>query len=133
MNLQSGYNKFFKRLEVEFPKFKSKKNHQCSYTTNNQSGNIYVSGRYIKFPKIGLIKIKKYRTFEGIIISVTVSQKPSGKYYVSVSVDCEEQEKLPRSENEIGIDLGIKDLAIAFDGRRIPSSVISIYLLDWTL
>lgn len=64
---------------------------------------------------------------------MTVSQKPSGKYYVSVSVDCEEQEKLPRSENEIGIDLGIKDLAIAFDGRRIPSSVISIYLLDWTL
>lgn len=42
MNLQSAYNNFFKRPEVGFPKFKSKKNHRYSYTTNNQGGNIYV-------------------------------------------------------------------------------------------
>ena len=36
MNLQSAYNNFFSRPEVGFPKFKSKKNHYYSYTTNNQ-------------------------------------------------------------------------------------------------
>ena len=36
MNLQSAYNNFFSRSEVGFPKFKSKKNHYYSYTTNNQ-------------------------------------------------------------------------------------------------
>lgn len=52
MNLQTAYNNFFKRPEVGFPKFKSKKNHKYSYTTNNQGGNICVSDRYIKLPTI---------------------------------------------------------------------------------
>ena len=47
MNLQTAYNNFFKRPEVGFPKFKSKKNNQFSYTTNNQGGNIYISEKYI--------------------------------------------------------------------------------------
>ena len=121
MNLQTAYNNFFKRPEVGFPKFKSKKRHYYSYTTNNQGGNIYVSDRYIKLPKIGLVRVKKHRGFDGIIKSVTVSKTPSEKYYVSVLVDCEGQEKLPKSENEIGIDLGIKEFAIISDGEMIEN------------
>ena len=122
MNLQSAYNNFFARLETGFPKFKSKKNHYYSYTTNNQKGSVLISDRYIKLPKIGLIKIKKHRDFKGIIKSVTVSKTPSDKYFVSVLVNCEEQEKLPQTNNEIGIDLGIKELAITSDGEMIENS-----------
>lgn len=121
MNLQTAYNNFFKRPEVGFPKFKSKKNHHYSYTTNNQGGNIYVSDRYIKLPKIGLVRVKKHRDFEGVIKSVTVSKTPSGKYYVSVLVNCEEQEKLSQLDNEIGIDLGIKEFAITSDCEMIEN------------
>lgn len=121
LNLQTGYNNFFKRPESGFPKFKSKKNHYYSYTTNNQGGNIYVSERYIKLPKIGLVKVKRHRAFEGVIKSVTVSKTPSGKYYVSVLVNCEEQEKLPKTKNTIGIDLGIKEFAITSDGELIEN------------
>ena len=121
MNLQTAYNNFFKRPKVGFPKFKSKKNHYYSYTTNNQGGNIYVSDRYIKLPKIGLIRVKKHRDFIGMIKSVTVSKTPSEKYYVSVLVNCEEQEKFPKSNNEIGIDLGIKEFAITSDRKMIEN------------
>ena len=121
MNLQSAYNNFFKRPEVGFPKFKSKKNHYYSYTTNNQGGNIYVSNQYIKLPKIGLVRIKKHRDFKGVIKSVTVSQTPSGKYYISVLVNCEEQEKFSKSNHEIGIDLGIKEFCITSDGEMIEN------------
>ena len=122
MNLQTAYNNFFKRPEVGFPKkFKSKKNHKYSYTTNNQGGNIYVSDRYIKLPKIGLVRVKKHRNFEGLIKSVTVSQNPSGKYYVSVIVNQEEKEKLLINNNEIGIDLGIKEFCITSDGEMIEN------------
>lgn len=121
MNLQAAYNNFFKRPDVGFPKFKSKKNHNYSYTTNNQGGNIYVSERYIKLPKIGLVKVKKHREFEGVIKSVTVSHNPSGKYYVSVLVECEDQERLPEIENAIGIDLGIKEFAITSDGELVEN------------
>ena len=121
MNLQAAYNNFFKRPEVGFPKFKSKKNHNYSYTTNNQGGNIRISDKYIKLPKIGLVRVKKHRDFDGLIKSVTVSQNSSGKYYVSVLVDCKEQEKLSKSENKIGIDLGIKEFAITSDGEMIEN------------
>lgn len=121
INLQSAYNNLFKRPDVGFSKFKSKKNHNYSYTTNNQGGNIYVSERYIKLPKIGLVKVKKHREFEGVIKSVTVSQNSSGKYYVSVLVECENQERLPEIENAIGIDLGIKEFAITSDGELVEN------------
>lgn len=121
MNLQTAYNNFFTRPETGFPKFKSKKNHYYSYTTNNQKGSVSISDRYIKLPKIGLVRVKKHRIFEGIIKSVTVSKTPSGKYYVSVLVNCEEQEKLPQLNNEIGIDLGIREFAIASDGEMIEN------------
>lgn len=121
MNLQTAYNNFFKRPEVGFPKFKSKKSHKFSYTTNNQGGNIYVSDKYIKLPKIGLVKVRKHREFDGLIKSVTVSQNPSGKYYVSVLINQEDKEKLSKSNNKIGIDLGIKEFAITSDGEMIEN------------
>ena len=121
MNLQTAYNNYFKRPETGFPKFKSKKNHNYSYTTNNQGGNIYVSDKYIKLPKIGLVRVKKHRDFDGLIKSVTISQNPSGKYYVSVLVDQEEKEKLPINNNKIGIDLGIKEFCITSDGEMVEN------------
>lgn len=121
MNLQTAYNNFFKRPEVGFPKFKSKKNNHFSYTTNNQGGNIYISNRYIKLPKIGLVKVKKHRDFDGLIKSVTISKNPSGKYFVSVLVEQEEKEKLPTTDSKIGIDLGIKEFCITSDGEMIEN------------
>lgn len=123
MNLQAAYNNFFKRPEVGFPKFKSKKNHHDSYTTNNQDNNIRFSNyeKYIKLPKIGLVKIKKHRDFVGTIKSVTVSKNPSGIYYVSVLVEQNDIEKLPQCDNEIGIDLGIKEFCITSDGEMIEN------------
>lgn len=121
MNLQTAYNNFFKRPEVGFPKFKSKKNHHFSYTTNNQGGNIYVNDRYIKLPKIGLIRVRKHRDFEGLIKSVTVSKNPSGRYFVSVLVDQEDKSKLIPNNNKIGIDLGIKEFCITSDGEMVEN------------
>ena len=121
MNLRSAYNNFFKRPETGFPKFKSKKYHHYSYTTNNQGGNIYISSKYIKLPKIGLVRVKKHRDFVGIIKSVTVSKNPSGRYYISVLVSQKDIEKLPQCDNKIGIDLGIKEFCITSDGEMIEN------------
>lgn len=121
MNLQTAYNNFFKRPDVGFPKFKSKKNNHFSYTTNNQGGNIYISDRHIKLPKIELVRVKKHRDFDGIIKSVTVSQNPSRKYYISILVEQEAKEKFPTTDSKIGIDLGLKEFAITSDGKMIEN------------
>ena len=117
MNLQKAYNNFFKRPEAGFPKYKTKKNHNHSYTTNNQKGSISISDRYIKLPKIGLVRIKKHRDFDGIIKSATISQVPSGKYFVSVLVETEHI-SMESTGRMVGIDLGIKDLLITSDGEK---------------
>ena len=121
-NMDSAYQKFFKE-HIGYPKFKSKHNHYKSYTTNFTNNNIEVSfeNNKIKLPKLKWVKAKVHREFVGQIKSATISQVPSGKYYVSVLVDCKEQEKLPKSENEIGIDLGIKEFAITSDGEMIEN------------
>lgn len=121
LNLQSAYNNFFSRPESGFPKFKSKKSYHYSYTTNNQGNNIKIIDEHIKLPKIGFVKVKKHRDFYGIIKSVTVSQNPSGKYYVSILVDGVEIDKLPKTDKKIGIDLGIKEFAITSDGEMIEN------------
>lgn len=121
MNLQSAYNNFFKRPEVGFPKFKSKKNHYYTYTTNNQKGSVSITDRYIKLPKIGLVRVKKHRDFDGLIKSVTVSKTLTNKYYVSVLVEQEDIDKLSNIDNKIGIDLGIKEFAITSDGEYIDN------------
>lgn len=89
MNLQSAYRNFFRDKSVGFPKYKSKKNNHKAYTTNNQKGSVAIVGKYIKLPKIGYVRVKQHRGFIGTIKSVTVSQVPSGKYYVSILVETE--------------------------------------------
>lgn len=112
MNLEKSYRNFFRDRSVGFPKFKSKKNNYRSYTTNNQKGTVTIQNGYIKLPKLkSMVKIMQHRLFDGLIKSCTISQNPSGKYYVSILVECE-IEKLPRLETKVGIDVGVKVFAV---------------------
>ncbi|MDO4338259.1 MAG: IS200/IS605 family element RNA-guided endonuclease TnpB [Eubacteriales bacterium] len=117
-NMDSAYQKFFKE-HAGYPKFKSKHDNHKSYTTNFTNGNISVdfeSGK-IKLPKLKQVKAKLHRKFTGQIKSATVTQVPSGKYYVSILVETEHT-PLPKAEKKTGLDLGIKDLCITSEGRK---------------
>jgi len=117
MNLNKAYRNFFRDKSVGFPKFKSKKRNRHSYTTNNQKGTIYIEDKYIKLPRLkSMIKIVQHRQFDGEIKSCTVSKTPTNKYYISILVD-EDIKQLPKSNNKVGIDLGITDFAITSDGE----------------
>lgn len=122
-NMDSAYQKFFKE-HAGYPKFKSKHDNRKSYTTNcnhyeKAVSNIEVDfeNNKIKLPKLKWIKAKISRTFEGKIKSATVSQVPSGKYFVSILVE-EGERELPKSGKSVGIDLGIKDLVITSGGEK---------------
>ena len=121
MNLDKAYKNFFREKSVGFPKFKSKKDNHKSYTTNNQNGTIYIENNRIKIPKLkSMIKIKQHREFVGLIKSCTISQNPSGKYYISMLVDTENIQ-LPKLDTKVGIDLGIKEFAITSDGEMFSN------------
>lgn len=124
-NLDVAYKKFFKE-GAGFPKFKSKRDNRKSYTTCITNNNIEVSfeENKIKLPKLKWIKAKVHRNFFGKIKSATISQAPSGKYFVSILVEEEQPKPLLHSSNSIGLDLGIKDLLITSNGEKYENPKI---------
>lgn len=120
-NMDNAYQKFFKE-HAGYPKFKSKKNNKKSYTTNITGNNIEVSfdKNRIKLPKLKWVKAKLHREFVGRIKSATISQVPSGKYFVSILVETEHI-PIKSTGSMIGVDLGIKDLLITSDGEKIDN------------
>ena len=91
--MNTAYQNFFREhkkgnTNQGFPKFKSKKNNYKSYRTNFTNNNIEIDFEkgQIKLPKLKWIKCKTHRKFTGKILSATISQVPSGKYYVSLKI-----------------------------------------------
>ena len=75
------------------------------------------------------LKIRWSRHFTGIPKTVTISQDPSGRYFVSFLVE-EELEQWQATTGEIGIDLGVKDIAVTSKGFAavIPNTTKNIKL-----
>lgn len=122
-HLDFAYQNFFREIKKGnsnqgFPKFKSKRNNNKTYKTNFSNNNIEInfSNNQIKLPKLGWLKCKLHREFTGKILSATIRQAPSGKYFVSLNIECEHEE-LPKNNNAVGLDLGISDLLITSDGE----------------
>lgn len=80
----------------------------------------------IKIPTLGWVRLKEKGYIPTnpnthTIKSGAVSYK-AGRYYVSVLVDEQEQQKPVLNEFGIGIDLGLKDFAICSNGKLIRIS-----------
>ena len=111
--LESAYNGFFSK-RTRFPRFKAKHGKQ-SFTIPQhvaiENGIVYL----VKF-KEG-IKYDNHRQIEGKIKHATVSKNKAGQYFVSILVE-REIKKLPKIDKTVGIDLGLKHLAIQSDGKK---------------
>lgn len=113
LNLESTYIKFFKGLS-KFPKFKKKDSKQSFEIPQHWKLN----GDTVKIPKLKTpLKFVKHRNIKGKICSVTISKTKANKYFISFL--CQTENKCKQtSGNEIGIDLGIKDLVVCSDGTK---------------
>lgn len=119
-DLDVAYQKFFKE-HSGFPKFKSKKTHKFSYKSKCVNGNIQYCGKYIKLPKLGKVKTKNKLIPSGRILSATVSQESSGKYYVSLCCTEVEIPQYEKTGSVVGLDLGIKEFCITSNGEKIEN------------
>lgn len=119
-DLDMAYQKFFKE-HFGYPKFKSKKIHRFSYKSKCVNKNIQYCGKHIKLPKLGMVKTKNKLIPQGRILNATVSQEPSGKYYVSICCTDVDITTLENTNNYIGLDLGIKEFCITSDGEMIEN------------
>lgn len=119
-DFNSALNNFFKnRNHFSFPKLTSKHNLKQSYRTPYDKGCADVlDNKHIKLPKLGRVKTKRFNMPELYkIFNITVEKTNTNKYYASICIETEVQ-PLPKTDKQIGFDLGLKDLLIGSDGTR---------------
>ena len=123
-SIENGYvafTRFFKHQSA-FPTFKKKgKSDVKMYFVKNNPKDCRCERHRINIPSLGWVRIKEKgylpTTKDGYVIkSGTVSMK-AGRYYVSVLVDIPNNKIGDHSNERIGIDLGLKDFAIASNGK----------------
>ena len=117
-DLDRGYVNFFQK-RASHPTFKSKHNNHQSYRTVNQGDNIRIAGKYIKLPKLGLVKVRQSMEV-GKINNVTVEHTPTGKYFVVLNVEFTPQ-PMPNMGGTIGIDVGIKEFYSDSNGKVVSN------------
>lgn len=119
-DLDNAYKKFFKE-HSGFPRFKSKKTHDYSYRTSFTNNNIQYCDGHVKLPKLGIVKVRDKQIPQGRILNATISQAPSGKYFISICCADVEVEQYEKTNMVIGIDLGIKDFCAMSDGEVVAN------------
>ena len=114
-----AFKKFFDG-KANFPKFKKKKQQKVkAHFVKNSKTDLIVERHRIKVPTIGWIKLKEkgFIPSNVTVKSCSISQK-TDRYFISVLVEVENNnEKFENLNRDVGIDVGVKDLAICSDGN----------------
>lgn len=120
-HLNNAFVKFFNK-EAKYPTFKRKGHKQSAeYTTSAfkfsrpdpNNPNLVVSG-------LGRLNVNWSRKFQSEPTTVTITKRPSGRYFVTLVLD-EQFSKIEPTGKTVGVDLGINRLATTSDNERIAN------------
>ncbi|MEV2911382.1 transposase, partial [Paenibacillus larvae] len=118
--LEKAYQAFFRRVKQGenpgFPRFKPEQRYD-SFTY--PQGGLAIIGNKVRLSKIGDVKIKLHRQPQGTIKTCTITVK-NGKYYACFSCEVE-QRRFSSSDEQVGVDLGLKHLAITSEGETFEA------------
>ena len=116
--LAQAFKMLFKH-QGGYPRFKSRHSTKQSYT--GKSTCKLIAKRRIKLAKLGSIKTSKTSRLNDCKIKrYTISLEPTGRYYLSLTVDDPNIKPLEPTGAVVGIDMGVADLAITSDGYKYP-------------
>lgn len=130
VNAETAFKNFFNGL-TRFPRFKKKSNQDVKlYFPKNNKGDWTIWRHKLMIPTLKRVRLKEfgYLPVGAVVISGTVSYV-AGRFYVSVLIDIDEKSKHNKdletsyhiATDGIGIDLGIKDLAIVSNGKKFKN------------
>lgn len=114
-NLDKAYTNFYKK-RAKLPKFKSKKTHNSTFYSRYEKVKFYENGT-VNLEKIGKVKCKS--SYDIDFTNITKFSNPNvtfnGRCWVlTFSIDIK-NEYIKLNDKVLGIDLGIKQLAIVND------------------
>ncbi len=126
-DLGTAYRNFFASItgtrkgpKIAAPRFRSRKDRrQAIRFTRNARWQITAGGK-LRLPKIGDVLVRWSRALPSGPSSVTVIADAAGRYFASFVVEAEE-DPLPQTGTEAGIDLGLTHFAVLSDGRKVAN------------
>ncbi|WP_410473122.1 RNA-guided endonuclease InsQ/TnpB family protein [Faucicola mancuniensis] len=121
MQLGDAFKRFFKG-ESKYPQFRKKGVNDRFSLSNDQFKLIDINNKpFIKVPNLGLVRMREKLRHTGKILSAKIF-KQGGKWFVSVAVELQNIIKpQPKTDKQVGIDLGITDLATLSNGEKIQA------------
>ncbi len=127
-NLAAAFKNYYdskngKRMgaRVGFPRFKAKKDRRQSFRLNNDK--IKVADHALCVPKLGWVNMSEKLRFSGKIKGAVVS-KEANRWYVSITVEMEQPAPIQFAKPSVGIDVGVKTLAVLSDGKQYDNQVL---------
>src|SRR6266496_947103 len=106
-----------KGKKVGFPKFKKRKRNTGSFYLANDKFS--VDGHWLNVPKLGKVNMTEPLHLAGKIMGATISER-AGWWWVSIQVDLPRERPLHQG-HAVGVDVGVKDLAVDSDGERFEN------------
>lgn len=125
--MDGAYQKFFKQHNG-FPKFKSKKDKQSALfpleaiskhnTFETRHISLTTPLKNIRF-RCSDLYFSRLQKYNKNIRSATLSKTKSGNFFLSILIEMEDTElkKFEHTNEQVGIDLGVKDFVITSDGE----------------
>lgn len=116
IQLGQAFQNFFSG-RARYPRFRKKGVHDRFTLTNDQFD---IQDSRLRIPNLGWVRMRETLKFNGKIMSATVS-RVADKWFVSITVDVQDDLRLPKAEHQgaVGVDLGIKALATLSTGEEI--------------
>ena len=109
-NLDEAYKRTFKVKSSHFPKFKKKGQHDSFYL----EGAIKTNSNKIKVPKFGWLRCSE--TLPECEVKNVVISKTANQWFIAFKIPFEPQ-ITNKMNGVVGVDLGIKTLAVLSDGK----------------
>lgn len=121
--LDKAFQAFFRRIKIGdtpgFPRFKGRGRFN-SITFPAYGDGIKLKNGKLYIQNVGTVRIKLHRKLEGKIKNATI-KRHNGHFYIAFSCDEIETKPLAPCSNEVGIDVGIKSLAVLSNGEIIDN------------
>src|SRR5688500_2518955 len=122
-DLDKAFQAFFRRLKAGekpgHPRFKGR-NRFHSFGFKELGNGFKLDGRRLKLSGIGRVAVRWHRPLEGAIKTVRMTKK-AGKWYACFSCEVAQTEPRHKTEQVIGIDVGLVHLYTTSDGEQVEN------------
>jgi putative transposase len=122
LRVDLAFKAFFRRTKAGekpgYPRFKQFSRYD-SMTFPQAPRGCYLEGGVLQLHNVGDVKINLHRKLRGDLKTCTIRRSSTGKWYANLTCDLSVPKPLPKSKEQVGIDVGLNCFAALSNGEKI--------------